>query len=94
MPALLALSANQRLVLAQVSDRKVIHRTRGIETFMTSNERGFQHRVNKTAESLLRLGLIERGTVGHGDPRWPFYYAVLTDAGHAALANLNHDPEA
>jgi hypothetical protein len=94
MPTLLALSANQRRLLVQVSRGEVIHRTCGIEAFMAPNVRGYRHRVNRTAESLLRAGLIERGTKPLGDPRWPFYYAVLTDAGRAALANFNHDTEA
>jgi len=90
MPTLLALSANQRRLLVQVSRDEVIHRTCGIEAFMAPNARGYRHRVNKTAESLLRIGLIERGTVAHGDPRWPYFYAVLTDAGREALAAINH----
>lgn len=90
MPTLLALSSNQRRLLVQVSRGEVIHRTCGIEAFMAPNVRGYRHRVNRTAESLLRAGLIERGAVAHGDPRWPFFYAVLTDAGREALATINN----
>lgn len=86
MTAALKLSPTQRRVLWQTAEGEVKHQDLGFEVFWALNRRGYVHRVNQTAESLLRAGLIERGTTPHGNPDWPYYVAVLTGAGRVLLA--------
>jgi hypothetical protein len=86
------LSLTQRRVLLQTADGQVKHRVTGIESWWAPNIRSYTHRVNRTAESLLRVGLIARGTTPHGNPDWPYYIADVTDAGRALLAD-NSNPE-
>ncbi len=80
------LSPRQRWVLRQAADGGLKHRTTGIEAWWTLGPRGYVNRANATAESLMRAGLIERGTEPLGNPDWPYFAATLTAAGRALLA--------
>lgn len=84
------LSHVQRVLLRQTAAGQVKHRGIGdIEAWWAPNARGYTHRVNRTAESLLRIGLVARGTEPQGDPQYPYFTAVVTDAGAALLVALN-----
>lgn len=90
----LKLSPTLRTLLSQTARGKVKHQSiGGFEAWWSPNPRGYTHRVNRSAEALLRRSLIERGTTPLGRTDYPYYIAVATDAGRALLDALNRKPE-